>query len=838
MQAPPLILPGWDTSVPEELAAARTRMQERLSALVNHFAQQNGLHVECLWEDDDGTRPAAAWYEPLHERVTLDMTVGLEGKSPKGLNPLTGVGRRRVPVLIGLCAHEAAHARFTRWPTDDRGWAASGATAQTLRVAELLEEPRAEGRQVRAFPALRPYLRATMNILGLAQGLEAAMEGGERGVWAAARVAVLVMGRVDAGVLSRKDVSEVERVLRGVLGEDYERLEALWREALGVPDGDLPGLLAVARKWIGVLGEPAPGDLSGIGDMVADEERWGRGDDRKDAPGREDERGEESTAGDGGDGEDEDWEFADDGGGGEAGGGEDDAEGGDGAQERDGEGQGSDAGDGESPRGESDTDTTNDGPSDGGSQGGEDGPDDAEDASAEGDGTSSGSRGRQDDGEDDPDAEGGDTGGGGDSQDDRDPADADAQEDSQADGGDAADGDAPEGQSGGEQDHDEEDNDEEDHGGGGGDGESQDEHEDDADHEDTQGPVSIPRDPLKDLLSTLSEVVAETAQKVTEDARKEAVRQEAKANPRTRSGETRERHQAVEQKRADWSAQAEAVAAAEAMFAREVDIERFQGGVRVHTPTPQEHRLAKRTAAALTKLATVDRAVRRVRSELPPGRLDGREAMLRSAQQSLGMMPTARPFRQKRSRRVPDPPMRVGFIGDGSGSMKWSTRVLATTAWAFSNAMNYLDGDSAAVVFRERVVPLTRPGEVAKRVVEMPATAGGHNFRDAFRVIDGALNLTMGQGMRVLVVLSDGAYDAGQVTAARDAVARMVRNGGQVLWICLEGDKSRVPPGALEVRLPQEVGDGSLPDVVDGVPRGAELIPGLVVEALRRGKKR
>jgi hypothetical protein len=216
-------------------------------------------------------------------------------------------------------------------------------------------------------------------------------------------------------------------------------------------------------------------------------------------------------------------------------------------------------------------------------------------------------------------------------------------------------------------------------------------------------------------------------------------------------------------------------------------------------PTEDERVLARAMGEALRRARFRDRSIVTRTSAAPPGRLNGREAMLGMAQRSRGALVTARPFRSTVRRRVPEPPVTLGIAIDVSGSMRWAEDIMATVAWAGAHAVTSVHGRSASVVFGSGVAPLAHPGCPPTRVTPFCADASWENFSGAFDALDGALNLTRGVGVRLLVVVSDGHFvAAGQPQAAQDAVTRMRRGGGHVLWI--PGD-AVVPDGATAVEI-------------------------------------
>lgn len=205
-------------------------------------------------------------------------------------------------------------------------------------------------------------------------------------------------------------------------------------------------------------------------------------------------------------------------------------------------------------------------------------------------------------------------------------------------------------------------------------------------------------------------------------------------------------------------------------------------------PTSDERRLAREVGLALKRAQFRDRTTTRHISMTPPGRLNGRDAMLGEAQRSMGQIVTARPFRTKRTRHAPEPPITLGLLADYSGSMGWASGALASVAWVCAHSMSYVTGTMASALFAEKVVPLTRPGEMPAQVQEYAANGGWENFGRAYAAINGALNLTRGQGVRVLVVLSDGCFvNAASETEKVEAMRELKRAGVTVLWAGVPG---------------------------------------------------
>lgn len=239
-------------------------------------------------------------------------------------------------------------------------------------------------------------------------------------------------------------------------------------------------------------------------------------------------------------------------------------------------------------------------------------------------------------------------------------------------------------------------------------------------------------------------------------------------------------------------------------------------------PTADERRLAREVGQALRRAQFRDRTTTKYASPTPPGRLNGRDAMLGEAQKSMGNPVTARPFRTKRSRYAPEPPITLGLLADYSGSMGWASDALASVSWVFAHAMSYVTGTMASALFAEKVVPLTRPGQLPSQVQEYVANGGWENFGRAYDAINGALHLTRGTGVRLLVVLSDGQFvNADARTAREEALSDLKKSGVTVLWVGAPFSTD-FPTDAIAVPLP----------VFETTNRGSETLTEVITQAL------
>lgn len=201
---------------------------------------------------------APACFYPARALIEVDGTH--LGVDPATVDPTNLSDRSRYASTWGALTHECGHARHTAWePPPD---APSGVVA----AAMLLEEPRMEGRHILRRPDDRHWLRACVHSIVAADlHLFADPATAPKMTKAdAARSAALLLGRADAGMLTKIEVGPVTRVVQDVLGVDtLLELRAVWTKALCTADEDGDTMLDLGRRWCEVLGTdpdaPDPG---------------------------------------------------------------------------------------------------------------------------------------------------------------------------------------------------------------------------------------------------------------------------------------------------------------------------------------------------------------------------------------------------------------------------------------------------------------------------------------------------------------------------------------------------------------------------------------------------
>jgi hypothetical protein len=200
-------------------------------------------------------------------------------------------------------------------------------------------------------------------------------------------------------------------------------------------------------------------------------------------------------------------------------------------------------------------------------------------------------------------------------------------------------------------------------------------------------------------------------------------------------------------------------------------------------PLPEERVAANIVAAMLEKAKYRDRDVTEIASVLPPGRLRARAVVQGAAMRERGVMQQPEAWRRKVRKQTDEPTLNVGVLVDISGSMGSAMLPMATTAYVLSEAVRRVQGRAAMVYYGNDVFPTLRAGEHLSEVKVYTAPDGTEKFDEAFRAVDGALNLLHGGGARLLVVVSDGVYTSEQSAKAKRWMRRCAEEGVAVVWL-------------------------------------------------------
>ena len=200
-------------------------------------------------------------------------------------------------------------------------------------------------------------------------------------------------------------------------------------------------------------------------------------------------------------------------------------------------------------------------------------------------------------------------------------------------------------------------------------------------------------------------------------------------------------------------------------------------------PRSDERIAATIIATKLEKAKYRDRDMTKVSSVVPPGRLRARTVVQGAAMRERGVLDQPEAWRRKVRKQTDEPTLTIGVLVDISGSMGSAMEPMATTAYVLSEAANRVQGKAAMVYYGNGVFPTLRVGERMSEVKVYSAPDGTEKFDEAFRAVDGEVDLLYGQGARLLVVVSDGHYTPPESAAAKRWMKRCAEEGVAVVWL-------------------------------------------------------
>ena len=204
-------------------------------------------------------------------------------------------------------------------------------------------------------------------------------------------------------------------------------------------------------------------------------------------------------------------------------------------------------------------------------------------------------------------------------------------------------------------------------------------------------------------------------------------------------------------------------------------------------PTGAERASAVLIAKALEKAKYRERSVHTRKTQAPVGKLIMRNAIQNQAMESMGKRGELPSWKHKTRKHTDDPTLRLGVMVDVSGSMGMAMEAMGSTAWIMSEAGRRIQAETAMIYYGSGIFPTLSRGQRLSEVSIYTAPDGTEKFAEAFEALDGELGLTFGDGVRMLVVVSDGNYTPSQTQRAKDLLRECRQAGVAVLWITPRG---------------------------------------------------
>lgn len=204
-------------------------------------------------------------------------------------------------------------------------------------------------------------------------------------------------------------------------------------------------------------------------------------------------------------------------------------------------------------------------------------------------------------------------------------------------------------------------------------------------------------------------------------------------------------------------------------------------------PTTSEFGLRRRLGDRLRKAQWRDREIVKYASEVPPGRLNTREAIRGEVQKQRGQMITAKPWKARRHRTIETRKVRVAVLIDASGSMGPYIEDFSSAAWTTISAVRDVGGKSIGVAFGDTAEIIdARSGHARTNVPTYPANGGMEAISQALDISIKELDLYDEEGAtgpRLIVIFSDGYWTDEQTQAADFKLEKLRKSGVGVVVV-------------------------------------------------------
>ena len=282
---------------------------------------------------------------------------------------------------------------------------------------------------------------------------------------------------------------------------------------------------------------------------------------------------------------------------------------------------------------------------------------------------------------------------------------------------------------------------------------------------------------MKKMISKLSQSATEAEMNASDSLEQEQKHAKWSEEAKERQGEAKKNNERKQQ--------------AKEVFHKQHNAEFGSGSnSRVQTrrqPTGAERASAVQIAKSLEKAKYRERSVHIRKTQVPQGKFIARNAIQNKAVESMGMRGELPTWKSKTRKHTDDPTLRLGVMVDISGSMGSAMESMGQTAWIMSEAGRRIQAETAMIYYGSGIFPTLKRGQRLNEVSIYSAPDGTEKFAEAFEALDGELGLTFGDGVRMLVIVSDGNYTPKQTERAKQILRECKQNGVAVLWITPQG---------------------------------------------------
>jgi hypothetical protein len=219
-----------------------------IGAMANSWAGRDDLTAYVgSWVGADHGAPAA--YNPATAEIEVNSDVAFDHGEPDMIGDFTN---RAVQLhnakAAGAIFHEACHARMSGWPLKETHDRLAGEKS-VWDALVTLEEVRIEWQGSLTYPENNILLKASAMGIVLSDFSKFEAEE-EPQVRRTAKLATLILGRVDAGILTPSDVENVSALVDRVIPLDVlEALRRVWIEFAQIRPYNLERMIGLARDW-------------------------------------------------------------------------------------------------------------------------------------------------------------------------------------------------------------------------------------------------------------------------------------------------------------------------------------------------------------------------------------------------------------------------------------------------------------------------------------------------------------------------------------------------------------------------------------------------------------
>jgi len=297
------------------------------------------------------------------------------------------------------------------------------------------------------------------------------------------------------------------------------------------------------------------------------------------------------------------------------------------------------------------------------------------------------------------------------------------------------------------------------------------------------------KDLLGELMDAMAEAMEETSQATSQALDEQQADEQLKEEIAERKSESTRR--AEREKQAEKTFSSNSSGAGESGSSSRL--------IETRKPEGVERAGAVLLAQMLDKAKYVERSITEINSVIPQGRLRPRALVQKKALESKGVRSDLPTWRATKRKHTDDPTLKIGVMVDISGSMGSAMKPMASIAWILSEAGRRVQAKTAMVYFGSGVFSTLKVGQHLEEVKIYSAPDGTEKFGEAYKAIDGTLGLTYSDGVRLLVIVSDGHFTGSESENTTKAVAECERNGVAVLWItpaeCMSGGAEHLLKG-------------------------------------------